>query len=205
MNILIDLLPTSVLVEGIEYRINSDFRTSMLFEIMMQDSELEDRQKILQALSLYYKDIPKAVDKAIDKILWFYSCGKKVESTKGTESVKVSQIYSFEYDDEYIYSAFLCQYGIDLQDIQYLHWWKFKALFKALKEDIELVKIMGYRAMDLSKIKDKEQKMYYRKMKEMYKIPTKMDRDEKQKLDNIENVLIGDGDLKKILLGGDNY
>ena len=39
------------------------------------------------------------------------------------------------------------------QDIKYLHWWKFKAMFKSLKEDTEIVKIMRYRSMDLSKIK----------------------------------------------------
>jgi len=42
--------------------------------------------------------------------------------------------------------------------------------FKALKEDNEIVKIMGYRAVDLGKIKDKEQKAYYKKMKDLYKI-----------------------------------
>ncbi|WP_242840658.1 Gp15 family bacteriophage protein [Clostridium hydrogeniformans] len=46
----------------------------------------------------------------------------------------------------------LDQYGADLQNVEYLHWWK----FKALKEDNEIFKIMGYRYMDLGKIKDKE-------------------------------------------------
>ena len=44
-------------------------------------------------------------------------------------------------------------------------------MFKSLKGDNEIVKIMGYRSVDLSKIKDKEQKLYYKKMKELYKIP----------------------------------
>ncbi len=37
-------------------------------------------------------------------------------------------------------------------------------MFKALKEDNEIVKIMGYRAMDINKIKDNEQKAHYTKM-----------------------------------------
>lgn len=55
------------------------------------------------------------------------------------------QIFSYEYDDEYIYGAFYEQYGIDLA-YDKLHWWKFKALLKSLKDDTEFVKIKGYRA-----------------------------------------------------------
>ena len=52
MNLLVDLLPTTVDIEGIEYEINSDFRTSILFELLMQDVEIEDEEKIIQALQL---------------------------------------------------------------------------------------------------------------------------------------------------------
>ncbi|WP_165442998.1 Gp15 family bacteriophage protein [Senegalia massiliensis] len=61
------------------------------------------------------------------------------------EKLKADNIYSFEHDDEYIYSAFLDQYGIDLKDIKHLHWWKFKSPFKGLKEDNLICKIMRYR------------------------------------------------------------
>ena len=42
MNILIDVLPTSVEINYMEYEINSDFRTSILFEILMQNDEIND-------------------------------------------------------------------------------------------------------------------------------------------------------------------
>jgi hypothetical protein len=35
MNILIDILPNKVNIEGEDYEINSDFRTSILFEFLM--------------------------------------------------------------------------------------------------------------------------------------------------------------------------
>lgn len=198
MNILIDLLPDKVEINSEEYKINSDFRTSILFELLMQDSELTDEHKIIQALELYYSVLPQDVNEAVDKLLWFYRCGKDIASQKGNGKGKsVTQIYSFNYDDDYIYAAFLDQYGVDLQDIEYLHWWKFKAMFKALKEDNEIVKIMGYRSMDLSNVKDKEQKAYYKKMKELYKIP--VSRDEKEKLDQIEKALLNGNDIINLL------
>jgi len=199
MNLLIDLLPNTVDINGVKYEINSDFRTSILFEIMMQDTSLSDEDNIIQALQLYYHRVPEDIDTAIDKMLWLYRCGKDETSLKGTGSNKTNQIYSYEYDEDYIYSAFLDQYGVDLQDIEFLHWWKFKAMFKSLKEDNEIVKIMGYRAMDLSKIKDKSQRDFYKKAKEIYKIPTMLNKDEKQKISDIEETLMGSGDLASVL------
>ncbi|WP_035293770.1 bacteriophage Gp15 family protein [Clostridium sp. KNHs214] len=197
MNILIDLLPTFVEIEGKEFEINTDFRTSILFELLMQDDNVNEEEKIYMALELYYPEIPPNINEAIDQMLWFYRCGKDIKESKGTGKGKSTQIYNFEYDDDYIYSAFLDQYGVDLQDVNYLHWWKFKAMFKSLKEDNEIVKIMGYRAMDLSKIKDKEQKLYYKQMQDLYKIP--LPQDEQDKLEKINNILLNGGDISEVL------
>lgn len=200
MNLLIDLLPTTVNIDKKEYEINSDFRTSILFELLMQDSSIEDRDKVIMGLNLYYQEIPpkKCWREATEQILWFYRCGKDLITSKrkgkGKSDIK---IYSFEYDDDYIYAAFMDQYGIDLQDIKELHWWKFKAMFKSLKEDNQIVKIMGYRSMDLSKIKDKEQKAYYKKMQELYKIP--ISKDEQEKLEEIEKALLNGEDISNLL------
>jgi hypothetical protein len=181
MNILVDLIPDSVEVNGIKYEINTNFRTSILFEMMMQDNELEDEFKIALTLEQYYpilnsnyydliENLLNNKNEAIEKILWFYRCGKDTKKSNSGNGKSV-KIYDYDCDDEYIYSAFLDQYGIDLQDIKYLHWWKFKAMFNSLKEDNQIIKIMGYRGMDLSKIKDKEQKAHYKKMQKLYEIP----------------------------------
>lgn len=200
MNLLIDLLPTTVDIEGIEYEINSDFRASILFELLMQDVEIEDEEKIIQSLQLYYRQCPHNIDEAINKMLWFYSCGKENDLKSNSKTGSSSeQIYNFNYDDEYIYSAFLDQYRIDLNDIEYLHWWKFKAMFKALKEDNEIIKIMGYRSIDLSKVEDKKQKEFYKKMKKIYEIPIAISKDEKEKIDKINEILRNGGDISKVL------
>lgn len=197
MNMLIDVLPKTVEIDGIEYEINSDFRTSILFELLTQDNSLDDEEKILKALELYYPKSPENINEAVEKILWFYRCGKDIAKSSGKGKARNVQVYSYEHDDEYIYAAFLDQYGIDLQDAEYIHWWKFKAMFKSLKEDNEIVKIMGYRSMDLSKIKDKEQKKFYQDMQKFYEIP--ISKNEEQKLNDIEQALLNGEDLSKIL------
>ena len=182
VNILIDELPKKV---G-NVDINSDFRISILFELLMQDNELSEEEKVEQALILYYPNLKEITNykEAIENIIWFYKCGKEeVKENVDEESNmknRQKQIYSYEFDAEYIYSAFMEQYNIDLNNISYLHWWKFKALFNSLNENVLFSKIMGYRAMNISKIKDKEMRKHYKKMQKLYALPDMRSEEEKE-------------------------
>ena len=197
MNILIDILPTSVEIDNEQYEINSDFRTAIIFEMLMQDDEVNEYDKILTALELFYPVIPTNLQEAIDKIMWFYA-GDTIQSKGlGKGVTKSEQQYNYEYDADYIFAAFLDQYGIDLNEIEYMHWWKFKALFKNLKEDNLIVKIMQYRSIDLRKIKDKEEQKRYKGLKELYKIP--ISKTEVEKKNEIDECLKNGGDINEIL------
>lgn len=167
MNLLLDRLPK----EHNGIKINTDFRVFILFELLMQDNELSDKEKAITAFELFFdKDVD--VEKGLECILWFYRCGKEEKkSNKKTSGKKQKQIYSYEFDDEYIFSAFLQQYNINLNSIKYLHWWEFKALLQGLNDDTQFVKIMSYRAIDLGKIKDKEEKKRYKELQELYALP----------------------------------
>ena len=79
-----------------------------------------------------------------------------------------------------IYTAFLDQYRLDLNDIDYLHWFKFKAMFEGLKSDNKICEIMGYRAIDVSKIKDKDEKKRYKKLQREYALPDDRTEEEKE-------------------------
>ena len=140
--------------------------------------------KILKALELYYPNFEEIsnYNEAIEGMLWFYQCGKELANSneKNKNNNKYNQIYSYEFDNKYIYSAFMEQYKIDLQEIEYMHWWKFRALFDGLNEDAEIVKIMGYRSVNLSQIKDIEKRNYYKKMKRLYALPDNRSLEEKE-------------------------
>ena len=53
--------------------------------------------------------------------------------------------------------------------------------------------------MDLNSIKDKEQKSFYKKMQDIYKLPEIIDKDELEKQKAIEDALLNGGDLSLIL------
>ncbi len=179
MNLLVDRLPTEH--EGL--KIDANFRSFILFELLMQDNEIKKEDKIVLALQLFFDEPPKDIKKAIEVILWFYRGGEDEDiskSKKEKQSNKKKRIYSFEYDSRLIYSAFLDQYRLDLNEVDYLHWFKFKAMFEGLKSDNKICEIMGYRAIDINKIKDKDEKKKYRSLQRQYALPDNRTQEEKE-------------------------
>lgn len=177
MNLLLDKLPTEH--EGL--KIDTNFRSFILFELLMQDRNIKKENKVFMALNIFYKEIPEDIKKAMDVILWFYMGGNiKKENKKNTTKNISNKIYSYEYDASLIYSAFLHDYGIDLNEINYLHWWKFKSLFEGLNDDNRICEIMGYRAVDLSQIKDEDKRKYYKRLKIKHALPDNRTEEEKE-------------------------
>jgi len=186
-NIIIDTLPSSVKIEGRVYKINSDFRAGIELEYILSDNQSTPKDKMLSMFDLYYGDtVPRNKKEAVDAVLDFYKSGKtppsaREEETQEESSKKTKKVYDFRYDDEYIYSAFLQCYGLDLCSCS-LHWWQFMALFRSLPEDTLIVSIMSYRAADTSKIKNRADRERIAKLKEVYALPCEMTDDEKVEL-----------------------
>ena len=176
-NLLLDRLPQYT-PSGLKIR--TDFRESIKFELLMQDRNINEENKVKLALNLYYDKI-QDVEVAVKDMLWFYSCNEnKQNENKKTDNKKGKQIYSYEVDDKYIYSAFMERYKIDLNSIKYLHWGKFRALFNSLNENVQFSKIMSYRAINLNEIKDKDMKKRYRKLKTLYALPDMRSEEKKE-------------------------
>lgn len=177
MNILIDDLPLVLKVADDYYPVATDYRVGIMFEEAVRDPDLSALDKVVTALELYFQvRMPDAryAREAMEQILWFYRCGKDPKETgeNRNSGERNEDAFSYEYDADYIYAAFLQTYGIDLTEKR-LHWWQFQALFRALPEDTKIMKIIGYRTMTISSKLPKEQKTFYQKMKRLYRLPCK--------------------------------
>lgn len=178
MNILTDALPESVKIGGDAWPIRSDFYIGVRFELLMQDRSLSDEERLSRALSLYFPEIPPNLPAALEALLWFYSCGRYAAEQPadncGSRGGSGKKAYCFDQDADLIFSAFWAAYGIDLNTVEGLHWWKFRALFNSLPAECEFCKVMGYRTID-TKGMSKKQKQFYERMKQRYTLRNKMD------------------------------
>ena len=196
MNMFLDSVPSSLMIGGTEYKIHTDYRMWIKYQLILFDSEEDDPeelyQKILDLVFVDRKPLPKDYEETTNQIMWFYRCGKPVPKNTG----KHKEIFSYEYDDGYIAAAFRQQYQMDL-DKENLHWWKFYAYFLSLQDNTEIVKIMGYRSVEISSKMPAAQRNFYEKMKKHYKLPLKKSVEEK--CTRIEDALLNGESVTDLL------
>lgn len=180
-NILIDALPDTVEVCGRAVPIRTDYRVGILFELLLDEPELSAKEKVLSALELWYEQPPQEADEAFRAAMHFYLCGREPREQQNDTKTKgiAPRIYSFQHDAEHIVAAFQSRYGIDLTSVDGLHWWRFRALFNGLDSSTEIMKIMGYRAVDLSAIKDTHERERLSRLKAIHALPSVLSNEDK--------------------------
>lgn len=192
MTYLIDSLPNTIDVNGRKVAINTDFRTWIKYEEIMLKEDEKAQSQVLEAIdACLVEDFTMTnldeLEVLFDGFLWFYSLGKKTdginkikeEDEKESEFTNSSLIYSFEHDWAYIYSAFMECYNINLFTVN-LHWWEFKALFEGLNQKCLFSRIMSFRSMKITSKMSKDEKKYYRTMKNIYALPDERTVEEKE-------------------------
>jgi len=126
MNILTDTLPTSIEIDGRAWEINTDFRDCLRIILALEDDELIEQEKQFVLLSVLYKEIPSNTAQALVQGSRFLNGGKAVSK------VRTYRYYSMDKDAGFVFSAFKQTHDIDLEQIEYLHFWKFLAYFMDL-------------------------------------------------------------------------
>ena len=140
MNQLINKFPTKIKLKEDILEINTDFRECLNIITMLEDNELTKHDKIELMIELLYKDSSKInennIEEAVRKAVLFLDAGDNAqkEFVDDENYIKPKRIYSFTKDAKYIYSAIKKSHGVDLENIEYLHWWKFVYYFFDLDE-----------------------------------------------------------------------
>lgn len=150
-------LPNVVMIDGNPYSIYTDFRVWMRFEIELSKLSPQDTMDVSY---LFKNDMPSYCNFS-DLLVFCRPQSELPRSTKHSNTVVVD----YEIDSDYIYAAFMSQYGIDLCEIEDLHWHKFLSLFKGLKDE-KICDIMSYRCYE----PNNEKKDVYAELKMAWEI-----------------------------------
>ena len=172
MNFFYEEFPTKITIDDTEIPIVTDFREYVRLLDMLKDDSLSSTEKAY-CLSQYFLEEPSDFIKAMDALTNFVLMNTDADSKENTNenTGTKKEVYSFEYDFPFIFSAFLSEYSIDIQTIKYMHWWKFRMLFDGLSEKTEIKQRMMYRSIDLSTIKNKEERKRIQKIQEFIRLP----------------------------------
>ena len=180
MNLFYEDFPEIVSVGGEPVRIITDFREYIRLLDMLKCRELTvtDKYSLVKEYFLEEVFVDSTAIKALEEFITMRvaTSGERAGSDKAKKD-----LFSYSIDYPYILSGFLRDYGIDLNMVDYLHWWKFRALFAGLSEDTQIMKIMGYRAIEITGDMPKEQKRRYQRLKQMYALPDNRTEEEKER------------------------
>lgn len=178
MNLFYEEYPKALEVHGEFYPIITDFREYIRLLDMLKCKELNEIQRIMILGEYFLTDI--SIDQeAIHALTSFVTMDLKEkendsnseEEGEGQEETEKKNLFSYEIDYPYILSGFLRDYGIDLETVEYLHWWKFRMLFDGLSDDTEIKQRIMYRGINLSDIKDRDERKRILKIQRSIQLP----------------------------------
>lgn len=177
MNFFYETFPNTVSIHGEDVAIITDFREYIRLLDMLKCEELNAMQKTT-FLAQYFLDEIEVDTEAILALTAFVvmnsdsdEADPDEEEGEIVESRSKKNLFSYEIDYPFILSGFLRDYGIDLEMVEYLHWWKFRMLFDGLSEDTEIKQRIMYRSIDLSDIKDKDERNRIAKIQRRIRLP----------------------------------
>jgi hypothetical protein len=168
MNILTEQLPTAVEIDGQDYPINTDFRDSLRVILAFEDTDLTGEEKSLILLeNLYPAPWPDNLNKAVNQGIKFLNGGE----IDAEEPEIKPRLYSFDKDSDFIFAAYKQTHNIDLADIEYLHWWKFLALFMDLGSETTFNQLIGLRKRLKSGRATKEERAAAKEIRDLIDLP----------------------------------
>lgn len=176
MNPLYESFPDYVVINGRKVRVVTDFREYIKLIDLLKDDEVDTVDKARLILQWFLDDPGEDFSECLQALSDFVTNYKEQKVEKSSEeenedsNLQRNPVISYGQDAPYILSGFLECYGIDLTEIPYMHWWKFQMLIDGMNEGCELKKRMGYRSVDLSKIKDKEERERIRRIQKQIAI-----------------------------------
>lgn len=178
-NVMLDKLPTEY--EG--HPINSDFRIGIQIFQLLNDNDFADSEKFYKAYDLLFLDEDRETGESVpfkdengadipfpdiqtaqDGIQWFLSDWYTDNAVDAKEETKKDMDY--DIDQWRIFSAFLTQFGINLNEVD-MHFWVFMGLLSTL-EECAFTRIVDIRTKKIDPKMCPSDKEELRKVKERY-------------------------------------
>ena len=181
---MIGSLPTTLTVDGVEYKINSDYKVALLIFQAYNDPELNDQEKAVVCIKCLYDEIPDNKAKALEKALWFLDGGNMPKSKP-----LPYKLMDWEQDEQLIFSSVNKVAGYETRKAEDLHWWTFLGFFNEISEGLwnQVMNIRSKKAK--GKKLEKYEQEFYNQHKEMINLKVKYSAQEQAEMDELNKIL----------------
>ena len=181
---MIGILPESLEIYGVEYKIRSDYRVALLIFKAYRDNKLSDYEKSMICLKCLFQEMPKDLNKALEKAVWFLDGGDMPKSKQAP-----SPMMDWEQDQYIIFPALNKVAGYEIRSVKYLHWWSLLGLFHGIDEGL-YSQVMNIRAKKIKgKRLEKWERDFYIEHRELIDIRHELTAEEQAEIDFINNLV----------------
>lgn len=164
-------LPEAVVVDGNLYPVRTSFKNWLRFlELIADKNTLPDDFDFMYATDAK----PQSRINGLIALVQFCNFPQELPRTQSDDTGEKAVDYTIDAD--YIYAAFLEQYGIDLVESD-MHWYKFQALFRGL-HDTKLNEIIGYRLYENTSGKRDPYTRQMEKLRSAWELPQESDEED---------------------------
>lgn len=189
-NYILDPLPRSLIIDGTDYPLETDFRAVLNYNRIIREGR-EDGGELLEALRLMFGCIPENVVEAVLQLNWFVQGGEQEKRHRPSNKllgINSDTPMDYDTDSRMIWAAFRRVYGIDLRAVEYIHWWDFLEMLSELPEDIRLNRIIEIRTKDTAnRHLSREERTLYKALQRYYKIREPMTEKQEKLMEALRN------------------
>lgn len=179
-------LPQSLTVNGVQYRIRTDFRAALLIFQAYADPALTDADKAAVCLQTIYCDsIPPDMGAALKEAVWFLDGGDVPQSKPLAKPV-----LDWEQDAPLYFPAINKVAGYEVRGCPYLHWWTFLGYFREIGESV-FSEVLSIRTKEAKGKKlEKYEKEFRQEHTELVRIRPRYTEEEQAEIDAL-NAMLG--------------
>ena len=170
-------------VDGVRYKINTDYRVALRCFEVLDDNTICDEERALAVVYLLFGFVPETNVGEFLRIAGNYlRCGEPETNPEAT----VRDI-DFVADEKYIAASFMSDYKIDLHSTD-MHFWQYIQLIQGFTDKSVMSRVREIRNYDLSELKDPKTRAKMIKAKEAVALPDKFSREEQKAIDEFEKL-----------------
>ena len=164
-------LPTSAIVNGIEYEIRSDYRAILDILQVFADPTITDEDRTIIVMTIFYPDFISMpiddIERGIEYMQWFVNGGQDQQ-----HGGKKPKLMDWEQDFPLLVSPINRVLNCEIRAVDYLHWWTFLAAYREIG-DCLFAQVVSIRKKRMQGKKlDKMDQQFYRENHDLVDLRT---------------------------------
>ena len=170
-------LPETVIIDGRDYPVRTDYRVILEIFVMLNDPDLTDGDKVESLMQMFYVERPSDTKVAMDAFSSFIDPRPKKTS-------KRPSLVDWEMDFDLIAAGVNHVLGQECRSLPYLHWRTFLGAYMEISPDSLFSHVVSIRSiLKAGKKLEKWEQAWYRKNRDLVDLPQKYSDKEKALLE----------------------